>query len=627
MKLLTSTSQVSTPRHQRSRGSQIVSLLLAATVLLSVFAQTATVNAFTYTPNPGVETLSGLDSNIELATALRHYRNLNIVNPDQPITAEDMKGLTDFRGSGFGISSLAGLEHATNLEILDLHNNNITDISPLQNLTRLKSLGLEDNNLLDISRLSGLTNLTELGLTGNSISVISPLRNLTKLVELWLDDNDIIDISPLSGLTKLKRLFLANNPISSFSPIEALIPKFIYYDSLIEDDTLRRAIREALGVASGGPIPANVVPVADMVLLEELTFEVLPESQTEKIRSLKGLEYATSLRELNLSGNDIRDISPLRDLANLTILNLSGNDIRNLSPLGGLTNLKWLYLDDNQISNLSPLGGLTNLTILYLSGNAISNIEPLRGLTSLGLLDLSFNEISNIEPLRGLTNLTELFLRLNYISPSDFEPIDSLRSTYIQRHPQRQHSRSERSATENEFPDSEPQQDGSTPEDDTDTAQRSKRSAPENALPDSEPQQDGSTPEDDTDAAKRSKRSLPEAPQDSAGNGLSGGAVSSGLEAKTGLAPTGGDTLDVNRDGKVDSDDVDIVARFVGIPKTELAAIAETEKVYPDVDGDGDVDEEDVRKVSDPLGDASDERRGDSEKKGKSSQASGSKTQ
>ncbi|MCY4569779.1 MAG: leucine-rich repeat domain-containing protein [Candidatus Poribacteria bacterium] len=624
MKLLTFTSEVSTPRHQRSRGSQIVSLLLAATVLLSVFAQTATVNAITYTPNPGVETLSGLDSNIELATALRHYMNLNIINPDQAITAEDMKGLTNFRGGWSGISSLAGLEHATNLTTLNLDGNNISDISPLGKLTKLKHLGLGNNQIINIEPLSGLTNLTELGLSHNQISNIYPLHNLTKLVDLWLNDNDLQNIWTLSRLTNLKRLLLANNPrITEFSPIAALIPNLTHYDIFeIEDDVLRGEIQRVLDVD-----PHNTISPADMRRLDHLDLAVLPASGAEKVRSLKGLEYATSLRSLDLDGNAVSDLSPLRDLPFLRSLALEGNGIRDISLLSGLPNLKWLYLSDNRIRDVSPLRDLRNLTVLYLSNNDIRDISPLGGLRNLTQLYLSDNDIRDISPLRGLPNLRTLYLQRNYIT--DFSPIAPLLSRDIDVNiaDQNQHSRSERSAPENAPPDSETQQDGSTPEDDTDAAQRSERSAPENALPDSETQQDGSTPEDDTDAAQRSKRSLPEAPQDSAGNGLSGGAVSSGLEAKTGLAPTGGDTLDVNRDGKVDSDDVDIVARFVGVPKTELAAIEETENVYPDVDGDGDVDEEDVRKVSDPLGDASDERRRDSEKKGKSSQASGSKTQ
>ena len=46
----------------------------------------------------------------------------------------------------------------------------------------------------------------------------------------------------------------------------------------------------------------------------------------------------------------------------------------------GLVNLKWLELSENNISDISPLAGLANLTWLDLSKNKISNLSPLDGI-------------------------------------------------------------------------------------------------------------------------------------------------------------------------------------------------------------------------------------------------------
>jgi internalin A len=48
---------------------------------------------------------------------------------------------------------------------LDLHNNQISDITPLQSLTHLKKLDLRDNQISDHTPLLSLTNLTELKLS------------------------------------------------------------------------------------------------------------------------------------------------------------------------------------------------------------------------------------------------------------------------------------------------------------------------------------------------------------------------------------------------------------------------------------------------------------------------------
>ncbi|MEG5064700.1 leucine-rich repeat domain-containing protein [Microcoleus sp. B3-A4] len=56
-----------------------------------------------------------------------------------------------------------------------------------------------------------------------------------------------------------------------------------------------------------------------------------------------------------------------RILSSITELDLSENQITDISILGSLTNLTRLYLDSNEIIDISPLRSLTNLTKLILS--------------------------------------------------------------------------------------------------------------------------------------------------------------------------------------------------------------------------------------------------------------------
>ena len=93
----------------------------------------------------------------------------------------DMLGLTSLSARNRGISNLAGLEYARNLQELSLGANHINDRSPLSRLTSLQNLNLSNNRISDISPLSGLTSLRDLGLQGNQISDLSPLSGLTRL--------------------------------------------------------------------------------------------------------------------------------------------------------------------------------------------------------------------------------------------------------------------------------------------------------------------------------------------------------------------------------------------------------------------------------------------------------------
>ena len=375
--------------------------------------------------------LSAISENINILTGLEHATNL-----------EELDLRDNFISD---ISALAGL---TNLTLLDFRDNFISNISPLARLTNLTGLGLGNNSISNISALAGLTNLTHLNLRDNSISDISPLARLTNLIGLKLEGNSISNISPLARLTQLTELHLQNNSISDISPLventglrngdtvdvrgnplSALsfnthIPILlsrgvtVEFDNIvvppqtvnIPDPNLRNGLEQVFHKA-----PGATITVADMATLGTLY------AISENIRNLTGLEHATNLTELGLADNSISDLSALAGLTRLTYLDLRDNFISNISSLARLTNLTALGLGINTISNISPLAGLTNLTHLNLGDNSISDISPLARLTNLIALRLDDNSISNISPLAGLTRLTELYLKNNSIS--DISPL------------------------------------------------------------------------------------------------------------------------------------------------------------------------------------------------------------
>jgi hypothetical protein len=162
------------------------------------------------------ETVTFADLNLE--AAVREA----LGKPTGEITTEDMASLTILDASNRGIQDLTGLEHAVNLDRLNLWQNQLTDISPLAGLTSLTKLKLYRNQLTDISPLAGLTNLWGLYLEENQIANISPLAGLTNLKEMDLGDNRIADLSPLAGLTNLEHLEISENLISGISPFAGL---------------------------------------------------------------------------------------------------------------------------------------------------------------------------------------------------------------------------------------------------------------------------------------------------------------------------------------------------------------------------------------------------------------------
>ena len=151
---------------------------------------------------------------------LKQAINVSLDRPsDADITIADMQSLTSLSCMNCGVSDLSGLEHATNLVNVDLHENYITDLTPLANLTKLESICLGDNRISDLSALANLENLASLEVSYNQVADLSPVSKLTNLQTMMATNNKIEDISVLATLNNLKTLDLSQNNVQN---IEAL---------------------------------------------------------------------------------------------------------------------------------------------------------------------------------------------------------------------------------------------------------------------------------------------------------------------------------------------------------------------------------------------------------------------
>ena len=318
-----------------------------------------------------------------LAEALRGALGLA---PNAPITRQDVQRLGGFLAVDTQIRNLTGLEHATQLERLDLRSNQISDLTPLAELTQLEVLILANNQISNISTLAGLTRLRVLALDGNQVSNLAPLARLTQLERLFLVENQVSNLTPLRRLTQLERLDIWNNRISDVSPLAGLT-QLKWLD--LDDNQI-----------------SDVRPLAELTQLDVLFLH------GNKIRDMRPLAGLTQLKELFIGSNQIRDVSPLTGMTQLVGLGLNNNQIQNIRPLDRLTGLRRLFLSLNQISNVNPLAGLTQLRELWLIENNIRDVSPLAKLVNLEKLRLARNPITDTSPLASLTKLVEVDVRI-----------------------------------------------------------------------------------------------------------------------------------------------------------------------------------------------------------------------
>ncbi|HWV15381.1 MAG TPA: leucine-rich repeat domain-containing protein [Cellvibrio sp.] len=120
-------------------------------------------------------------------------------------------------------------------------------------------------------------------------------------------------------------------------------------------------------------------------------------------------QKSKSVTELNISFEDITDLSMLEGFGELESLTINGVRTTNLAPVAKLHQLKELSIVSKSISDLSAIAALTNLEKLTIDSVRVDNLNFLKPLKKLRTFKYdSAGLVKNIDGLLGLTELTEL---------------------------------------------------------------------------------------------------------------------------------------------------------------------------------------------------------------------------
>jgi Leucine-rich repeat (LRR) protein len=90
---------------------------------------------------------------------------------------------------------------------------------------------------------------------------------------------------------------------------------------------------------------------------------------------LDGVEYCTHVKVLDISNNEVSDLSNLWDLKNLEELYIANNKIGYIDSLSNLLKLRVLDISGNQIDDISPIFNLEKLEYVNLIGNQLSEMQ------------------------------------------------------------------------------------------------------------------------------------------------------------------------------------------------------------------------------------------------------------
>ncbi|CAL5972218.1 Conserved_hypothetical protein [Hexamita inflata] len=131
---------------------------------------------------------------------------------------------------------LQELQYLTNLQLLDLNNSNVQDITPIKYL-HLQSLILSRNNIDNIEALKHHKELLELNLNVNKVINLSPLQELIQLQSLEINENPIVHIDALRNLTQLQVLSLSETFVQDLTPIQQHLKRSEYQINYIKQPT------------------------------------------------------------------------------------------------------------------------------------------------------------------------------------------------------------------------------------------------------------------------------------------------------------------------------------------------------------------------------------------------------
>lgn len=205
-----------------------------------------------------------------------------------------------------------------------------------------------------------------------------------RIVSLITEASDNIDWKTI------KSIDLSNRGVEHLSGLDEALP------ALQRANLANNNIRHLEGL----PRTLNELDLSFNDLNELTSFLPVPEllflsAQSNSIDSFSCLAQNTILTRLNLGNNRLKDLAGLERLNNLVTLQLELNSLQGALDFSkyDLPQLQELRLNNNKITSINGLGGLKKLAILDLANNFLTEFSCPETLPKLKKLILSSNQL------------------------------------------------------------------------------------------------------------------------------------------------------------------------------------------------------------------------------------------
>lgn len=293
--------------------------------------------------------------NLDDLTLLSRLTSLTIQNQK----LDSLEGLSslskleklNLTGSNFPAEELSVIAKLPSLRELNLSNCGPSTIADLDGASSLTILNLASNTLRNLEVIGHMSALTELNLKHNAVTDLSALSSLRNLETLDLSYNSITDLSPLANCQKLKILDAGNNSISQISGVDSLV----LLTSLSLDYN-------------------KLTDVSALANCKELTKLSLSNNQITDISALSAL---MKLENLNFAYNSVATLPDWQSECALHTINGAYNQITSIDNLANLSQIAYIYMDYNKITSVDALADSYRLVQVNVYGNEISTVSAL----------------------------------------------------------------------------------------------------------------------------------------------------------------------------------------------------------------------------------------------------------
>ncbi|KAK9372789.1 uncharacterized protein V1513DRAFT_419373 [Lipomyces chichibuensis] len=301
------------------------------------------------------------------------------------------------RAAHNNFSELTAFGFLSNLQYLDLSNNQMETLDGMSRLVHLREIIVDNNELVNIDGIMQLDGLLRLSVRGNKIKTLNlENSNLARMEDLDISSNKLRDISSLERLKNLMLLNLDDNLLSGVNPDGYLM-------RLRTLKICRNELKE---------FDAAAFPNLRILYLDDNRLQRV--SNLKKLRLLENLSvrdqhtttnelccpHLTDVRKLYLSGNRPKDLTFQQHFLNLQSLELASVQLKELPDQFSsfARNLRDLNLSFNELSDISNLKHIPKLRRLYLIGNQIKQMEHLASVIAtfpaLQVLDMRMNPLT-----------------------------------------------------------------------------------------------------------------------------------------------------------------------------------------------------------------------------------------